>query len=459
MARSPLHVAVGGTQDVFYRRDSIVPLPLIERALGVFMWDEDGNEYIDASAGPMVSAIGHAHPAVVAAIAAQAARLDYAYTRVARNRPNLEYAERLCSLAGQGFERVFLTSGGSEAVEAALKLLRRHAVATGQESRRRVIALQPSYHGATITATAIGGDESQTTLLDGFAVVSDKVPAPLTYRLPEGHTVESYAASCADALEAAIVELGPETVLAFILEPVGGLSTGAVVPPPAFFSAIRDTCTRHGVKLVFDEILCGTGRCGSFLAAHHWPDALPDVVVLAKGLAAGYSPFGAVLAPAVLVDELAELGGFESSYSYNANPISCAAGLAVLDEFERLDLPARAVTVGAALRKGLEAIEERSPIVGDVRGLGMMLAVELVADKAAKAPLPAAALATERIRIHALRNGVMLYSRQTSGGRYGQWFMVAPPLTITDDEVDELLRRTETAVAGLHAELDAEGLL
>jgi adenosylmethionine-8-amino-7-oxononanoate aminotransferase len=459
MMRSPLHVAVGGTQDVFYRRDSIVPLPLIERAQGVFMWDEHGNDYIDASSGPMVSAVGHANPAILSAIAAQAARLDYAYTRVARNRPNLEYAERLCSLAGPGFERVFLTSGGSEAVDAAIKLLRRHAVATGQESRRRVIALQPSYHGATIAGTAVGGDESQATLLDRFAVVSDKVPAPLSYRVPDGHTPESYATNCAEALEAAILELGPETVLAFILEPVGGLSTGAVVPPPAYFGDVRETCTRHGVKLVFDEILCGTGRCGRFLTAQHWPDALPDVVVLAKGLAAGFSPFGAVLAPAALVDELAELGGYESSYSYNANPISCAAGLAVLDEFERLDLPARAVVAGAALREGLEAIAARSPIIGDVRGLGMLLAVEFVADKDTRAPLPAAALATERIRIHALRNGIMLYSRQTSGGRYGQWFMVAPPLTITDDEIVELLRRTEAAVTGLCAELKAEGLL
>lgn len=452
-------VAVGGTQDVFYGRDSIVPLPLIERAEGVFMWDADGKDYVDASSGPMVSAVGHGNPAVVAAIARQAAELDYAYTRVARNRPNLVYAERLCALAGPGFERVFLTSGGSEAVDAALKFLRRYAVATGQESRRRVIALQPSYHGATIAATAVGGDESQAALLDGFAIASTKVPAPLSYRVPDGQTPETYAASCAHALEQAIVELGPETVLAFILEPVGGLSTGAVVPPPSYFRAVREICSRYGVRLVFDEILCGSGRCGRFVTAHHWPDALPDVVVLAKGLAAGYSPFGAVLAPAALVDTLAELGGYESSYSYNANPISCAAALAVLDEFERLDLAERAVSAGARLREGLEAIGEGSPIVGDVRGLGMLLAVELVSDTQAKTPLPAAALAPERIRIHGLRNGVMLYSRQTSGGRYGQWFMVAPPLTITDREIGELLRRTEAAVADLHAELVAERFL
>jgi adenosylmethionine-8-amino-7-oxononanoate aminotransferase len=453
------HPVAGGTQDVFYRRGSSVPLPLIERAAGIYMWDEDGNEYIDASSGPMVSALGHGNGAVIEAISAQASRLDYAYTRVARNGPNLEYAERLTRLAGPGFERVFFTSGGSEAIDAAVKFLRWHAVAIGQASRRRVISLMPSYHGATIGATAMTGDDSLAAPLHRFALVSDSVPAPLSYRLPEGHSPQSYAAHCARALEAKILELEAENVLAFILEPVGGLATGAVVPPPEYLRAVRDICTRHAVHLIFDEVLCGTGRSGKLITAHHWPDALPDLIVMAKGLGAGYSPLGAVLAPASMVDELAALGGFESSYSYNANPISCAVGLAVLDEFERLGLLDRAVHVGALLRTGLEAMRDRSPIIGDVRGLGMLLAVELVADKDSELPLPAEALPTERIRTHGLRNGVMLYSRETSRGRFGHWFMIAPPLTISDDESAELLRRTEDAVTDLYEELVTEGIL
>ena len=444
---------------MFYRRGSSVSLPLIERAAGIYMSDEDGNEYIDASSGPMVSALGHGNDAVIEAMIGQAKRLDYAYTRVARNGPNLEYADRLARLAGPGFERVFFTSGGSEAIDAAVKFLRWHAVATGQASRRRVISLMPSYHGATIGATAMTGDDSLAAPLDRFALVSDSVPAPLSYRLPGGHSPPSYAADCARALEAKILELGAEKVLAFILEPVGGLATGAVVPPSEYFRAVREICTRHGVRLIFDEILCGTGRSGKLVTAHHWPDALPDLIVLAKGLGAGYSPLGAVLAPASIVDELAALGGFESSYSYNANPISCAVGLAVLDEFERLGLLDRAVHVGALLRTGLEAMRDRSPIVGDVRGLGMLLAVELVADKDSQLPLPVEAVPTERIRTHGLRNGVMLYSRETSRGRFGHWFMIAPPLTISDDESAELLRRTEGAVTDLYEELVTEGIL
>lgn len=447
----------GGTQDVYYSLHDIAPLPMIERASGVTMWDVDGNAYIDASSGPMVSAIGHGNSVVIDAMAAQAKTLDYAYTRVARNRPNLDYAARLAALAGPGFERVSLASGGSEAVDNAIKFLRQYALATGQGSRRRIISLMPSYHGATIATLAMGGNDGLAAFLDGIAVVSDTVPAPLSYRLPAHHTRESHAAECAAALESKILELGPENVLAFIIEPIGGLSTGAVVPPPGYFRAIRDICTRHGVYLVFDEILCGAGRTGKFVTAHHWPDCLPDIIVKAKGLGAGYSPLGAMLAPAAMVDELAALTGFEFSYSYNANPISCAVGSAVLDEFERHGLVERAERCGARLRAGLEAIMERSPIVGDVRGLGMLLAAELVADKKTKSPLPNELFPTEKVRIHGLRNGVMLYSRPTSGGRFGHWFMVAPPLTISDEECDELLRRTETALSDFSDELKSGG--
>ena len=449
---------LGGTQDIYYSSPAVVPLPMMERASGVHLWDEDGKEYIDASSGPMVSAIGHGNTRIIDAMAEQARKLDYAYTRVARNRPNLDYAERLAALAGPGFERVNLASGGSESVDNAIKFLRQYAIATGQQSRRRIISLMPSYHGGTMGTLAIGGNDGLAPFMEGFAVVSDTVAAPLSYRLPGGHTVESYAAQCAKALETKILELGPENVLALVIEPVGGISTGAVVPPAQYFRDIRDICTRHGVYLVFDEILCGAGRSGKFITAHHWPDALPDIIVKAKGLGAGYSPLGAMLAPAAMVDELAGLTGFEFSYSYNANPISCAAGLAILDEFERLALVDRARTVGAKLRAGLEAIRERSPILGDVRGMGMLLAVEMVADKESKEPLPNELLPTERIRILGLDNGVMLYSRPTAGSRFGHWFMVAPPLTITEEECRELLHRTEAAVAAFHRELKSAGV-
>lgn len=450
---------VGGTQDVFYSRASSVPLPMMARAEGVWFWDEDGNAYIDASSGPMVSAVGHCNPRVIDAMMRQARTLDYAYTMVARNRANLTYANRLAALAGPGFERVSLCSGGSEAIDNALKFVRQYCLATGQATRHRVISLDPSYHGATIGSLAAGGNIALQPFFDGFAVAAVTLPAPLSYRVPDGQTVDEYAGDCARALETKIAELGPENVLAFVLEPVGGLSTGAVVPPPSYFRAIRDICTRHGVFLIFDEVLCGAGRTGRFITAHHWANALPDIIVQAKGIGAGHAPLGAMWVSAKHADQLAATAGFDFSYSYNANPIACAVGLAVLDEFERLDLCSNATARGAQLRAGLERLKERYPIVGDVRGKGLLLAVELVADHVTKAWLPLEFAATKRLRIHGLNHGIMLYARVSAGSRFGQWFMVAPPLTITEAEIDEVLDRTEKAVRALCAEVQLAGLL
>jgi adenosylmethionine-8-amino-7-oxononanoate aminotransferase len=299
------------------------------------------------------------------------------------------------------------------------------------------------------------GDEALAPFLKDFAVMSEKVPAPVSYRLPDGHTVESYADACADALECRIQKLGPETVLAFVFEPIGGVATGCVVPPDRYFHRIREICSRYGIYLVFDEVLCGTGRSGRFLAAHHWPDALPDIVVMAKGLGSGYAPLGAVLIPAEMVDRLAELTGFNFSHTYNANPITCATGLAVLDEYERLDLVSAAAERGARLGDKLWSLAKTCSVIGDVRGRGLLMAIELVANQTTKARLPSAFLPTEKVRIHGLANGLILYSRRTAGGKYGDWFIVAPPLTITDAECDELVRRLAATFRDLEAEFRA----
>ncbi len=443
----------GGGQTAFYANSNIVPLPLIEKASGIYMWDSENNRYIDVSSGPVVSNIGHGNAVVAEAMATQARKMEYAFARLARNRPNMEYSERLARLAGVGFERVCLTSGGSEAMENAIKLLRQYAVATGKPSKTRIITCQPSYHGATIATLAMNGEIMMEPFLKGFAKPCSKVPAPFSYRIPPDHDSSSYARYCADCLESKISELGAENVLCFVIEPVGGLSTGCVVPPKEYIHRIREICTSHGIHLVFDEILCGMGRTGKFLAAHHWPRALPDIVTMAKGLASGYSPLGAVLAPAAMVDELTDLSGFEFQYSYNANPVSSAAGQAVLDEYERLDLINKASESGTIIREGLENLKKRFPIVGDIRGLGMLLAVELVANRQSKAALPNECQPADRVRMHGLNNGLIIYSRPTSGGKYGHWFLVSPPLTITRDEIAELIERLATTLADLSAEL------
>ncbi len=448
-----------GGQHAFYARDAIVPFPVIEHAAGVFMTGTDGSRYMDVSSGPVVSNIGHGNARVADAMAAQVKTVEYVFPRLAASRVSAAYATRLSGLAGPGFERAHLASGGSEAMENAIKFLRQYAVATGAPSKRRIITCEPSYHGATIATLAMNGEVTMAGFLDGFATPSLKVPAPMTYRVPDGVDARSYADRCVQALERTIVDQGPETVLAFVIEPVGGLSTGCVVPPDDYMRGIRQVCSHYGVHLVFDEILCGMGRTGKFLAARHWPDAKPDIVTMAKGMASGYSPLGAMLAPADMVDELAALTGFEFQYSYNAHPVSCAAGMAVLDEYQRHDLIARAETGGAQLRAGLEDLQTEHAVIGDIRGLGMLLAVELVADRATKAMLPNDLRPTDRIRIHGLDNGLLIYSRPTSGGKYGHWFIVAPPLTITPDEIDELLRRLDGTLAAFGAEMRALGAL
>ena len=437
----------GGAQDVFYAQNNIVPLPVITHTKGIFMWDENGNEYIDASSGPVVSNIGHGNERVADAMAEQARQMDFAYSRVARHQPNIALTDRIATLSGPGYERVALSSGGSEAMEIAIKFVRQYVVATGQPQRQNLLTCQPSYHGGTIATLGMSGDEALGGFFDGFGMTSHKVPAPLTYRLPKPHTPESYVNFALDALEAKIQELGPNTVLAFAMEPVGGLATGCTVPLPTYFEGIREICSRHGIFLIFDEVLCGTGRTGKFLNAHYYPDALPDIVVMAKGLGSGYAPLGATLFPARLVDHLSALTGFGFSHTYNANPITCATGLAVLDEYERLNLIDNAAAMGGYLRKHVWALADEFPIIGDVRGKGLLLGIELVADPDSKEPMAAQFLPTEKIRIHGLNNGLMIYSRRTAGGKYGDWFLLSPPLTITQAECDELLRRLRRTLA------------
>lgn len=450
---------VGSAQADFARPPGAARLPRIARAQGVWLYDTEGRAYLDASSGPVASNLGHGHPRILAAMEAQARRAVFAYPSQFESAANIEFSERLARLAGPGLDRAFVVSGGSEAIESAIKFLRQHAVVTGEASRWKVIGRQPGYHGNTLGALAVSGDDHAHEVFGPLLRAVPRVPAPLTYRLPPNHTAETHAMACAAALEEAILREGPETVLAFIMEPVGGLATGALVAPDAYHAEVRRVCTRHGVKLVYDEVMSGVGRTGRFLAADHWPEARPDVVVLAKGLSAGYAPMGAALVPEAMVARVAAAGGFMHGFTYSAHVMNCAVGAAVLREVEEAGLVARAARMGAVLRSGLEALQARNPLVGDVRGLGLLLAVELVADRATKAMIPLDRMAPYRVQELALRRGLALYCRRTSRGAYGDWLMVAPPLTIAEDEVGTLLERLGAVLDDYAAELRAEGVV
>ncbi len=336
-----------------------------------------------------------------------------------------------------------------------MKLARQYAITQGQATRWKVLSRNPSYHGGTMGAIGISGDPVSEAAFGPMTRLMPKVPAPFTYRLPEGHTAGTWADHCADALEEAILREGPETVLAFFLEPVGGLATGALVAPDRYYARVREICSRHGVLLVFDEVMSGAGRTGRFLAAHHWPEGRPDIVTLAKGIGAGYTPLGAVLASRGMVDALAEAGGFMNGFTYASNPLSCAIGQAVVAETLERGLIANAAAMGERLRERLLEVQAGSGIIGDVRGKGLLMAIEIVADRETKAILPAQARAIPRIVALGMERGLLLYSRRTANGKFGEWLMVAPPLIVTAEQVDTIAALIGETLAAFEKELRA----
>jgi adenosylmethionine-8-amino-7-oxononanoate aminotransferase len=451
--------AHGGAVQIFYQQRGTPRRPMVARAEGIYIWDTQGRRYVDASSGPVVSNIGHGNPRVLEAMIAQAKKVAFASRAVFENEPNIRLADLVTGLAGPGLERAFFVSGGSEATEAAIKLARQYAVVRGETARWKVIGREPGYHGASLGAAAVTGDPQSAAVFGALVKTMPKVPAPWTYRLPPNHDAESHARACAQALDDTIRREGPETVLAFIMEPVGGLATGALVAPGGYYRAVREICSRHGVLLIYDEVMSGAGRTGKFLAAEHWPEGRPDLVTLAKGIAAGYTPLGAVLAPTAMVEAVAEAGGFLHGHTYAANPLSCAIGLAVVREMLDGKLMANAEAMGALLRRRLEALQAQSRILGDIRGKGLLMAIEIVRDKETKAILPARSRAVYRIIELGLERGLALYSRRTADGKYGEWLMVSPPLIVTAEQVEEIVGLIGETLAAYEKELARDGLI
>jgi adenosylmethionine-8-amino-7-oxononanoate aminotransferase len=449
----------GGTVMSFYAKKGSPRPPEIDYAQGIYLYDTAGNRYIDITSGAVVSNLGHSNPRVVAAMIAQAKRVTFAYPRFFESRANVELSDRICALAGAGFDRAFFVSGGSEANESAMKMARQYAVATGQESRYKVISREPSYHGATLGALGVTGDSFSEALYAPMARISPKIPAPLTYRIPQGLSLQEHVAQCASALEMKILEEGPESILAFILEPIGGVSSGATVSPASYHQEIRRVCDRYGVLLIHDEIMSGAGRSGRFLASHHWEGCTPDFVTLAKGLAAGYTPFGAVITSNKVVEAIASHGGFAHGHTYFSNPFSCAVANAVLEEVTAQGLIERAAYAGEHLRAGLQNLMRSSRILGDVRGMGLLMAIEIVADKESKRAFPSELNVPARLTLHGLRHGIALYNRRANGGVYGDMQLITPPLISTNEQIDEMVMLLGRALSDLDSELTSLGLL
>lgn len=412
--------------------------PMLAEARGVHIWDVDGKRYLDGSSGAMVCNIGHSNPRVLEAMRRQMDKATFGYRLHFETEAAEKLAAKTASLAPEGLERVFFVSGGSEAVESAMKLARQWAVAVGQAQRWKVISRFPSYHGCTLGALAITGYTPLTAPFEPMMRPMPKIPAPRAWL--DGLDPDAVATGhhYADMLEAQIIQEGAETVLAFIVEPVGGASTGALPNPPGYLARVREICDRHGILLIHDEVMSGGGRTGRFFAAEK-DGVAPDIIAVSKGFAAGYAPLGAMIAHDRIVDPVLDMGGFLHGFTYAGNPLACAAGLAVIAEIEAQDMMANALRMGDALKARLTALMQRYDFIGDVRGTGLLLAFEMVSDRATRAPLPKALNAHSRLVDIAHDEGLIIYSRRARGGYDGDHFLIAPPMIVTDDDLEEIM--------------------
>jgi adenosylmethionine-8-amino-7-oxononanoate aminotransferase len=430
--------------------------PLLDRAEGVYVWDRNGKRYLDGCSGAMVSNIGHSNPRVLDAMRRQMERATFGYRLHFENEPAERLAARIAGLCPEGHDRVFFVSGGSEAVESCLKLARQHACATGQGSRWQVISRSPSYHGSTLGALAVTGYQPLTDPFLPMMRRMPSVPAPRCYLDRDSLSDAERGIRYADQLRDRILELGPETVLAFIMEPVGGASTGALVAPDSYYARVREICDEFGVLLIYDEVMSGAGRTGRYLAAEHW-NITPDIIALAKGLAAGYAPLGAMIARNEVIDPVLNSGGFQHGYTYAGNPLACAAGLAVTQEIFEQGLMEQATKVGEQLKQELEGLMARFPFIGDVRGKGLLLAFELVESRDTMKPLPAGFNAYLRLVELAYERGLIIYSRRTRDGVEGDHFMVCPPMIATSQHVAEIIDVLGQSLETLALELNLNG--
>jgi len=429
---------------LFYQ--SHLPRPELDRAEDIYLWDKSGKRYLDGSSGAMVSNIGHSNPAVLQAMRDQMEKSTFGYRLHFQTEASEALADKTAALCPDGLGRVFFVSGGSEAVESTIKLARQYALARGEAQRFKVISRAPSYHGSTLGALAVTGYAPLSAPFDPMMQRMPKIPAPRAYLdgldLEAPETGHHYA----DMLEAKILEEGPATILAFIVEPVGGASTGALVPPAGYLPRIREICDRYGILLIHDEVMSGGGRTGRFWGAEHW-DTVPDIISISKGFGGGYVPLGAMIARDDIVDTVMNAGGFAHGHTYAGNPLACAAGLAVINEIERHGLIQNAARMGDILKSRLSGLMNRYPFVGDVRGKGLLLAFELVSDRMSMSPLEKELNAYNRLVDIAYDKGLIIYSRRTRGGTSGDHFMVCPPMTITESGIDEIMD-------GLTASLD-----
>lgn len=415
---------------------------------GATITAEDGRIYLDASGGAAVSCLGHGHPDVIRAMHEQIDRLAYAHTSFFTTEVAEQLADQLVSTAPPGISHAYFVSGGSEAVEAALKMARQYFVEIGQPQRRHFIARRQSYHGNTLGALAVGGNEWRREQFKPLLIDVTHVAPCYEYRDRQpDESPEAYGQRLVQELEAAIQRLGPDQVMAFVAETVGGATAGVLTPVPGYFRGVRELCDRYGILLILDEVMCGMGRTGTLHACEQ-EGVAPDLITIAKGLGGGYQPIGAVLAQRHIVDAMHQGSGlFQHGHTYLGHAVACAAALAVQRVIQRDGLLAQVRRRGAFFQAQLQQAFADHPAVGDIRGRGLFWGVELVADRGSKQWFDPALRLHARIKREAMARGLMVYPMGgTVDGRCGDHILLAPPFIASEGELVQVAQTLRAAV-------------
>ncbi|MCG7628710.1 aspartate aminotransferase family protein [Epibacterium sp. MM17-32] len=432
---------------VFPRHSKSTP-PVAVAGDGCYLIDTNGKRYFDGSGGAAVSCLGHSDAAVIKAVQDQVAQLAFAHTGFMTSEPAEALADVLISQAPGALDRVYFVSGGSEATEAAIKLARQYHLERGEPQRRHLIARRQSYHGNTLGALAAGGNAWRRRQFDPLLIgVSHIAPCYEYVDRIEGESSFGYGQRVANELEAEILRLGPDTVMAFMAEPVVGATLGAVPAVEGYFKRIREICDQYGVLLILDEVMCGMGRTGHLFACEA-DGVAPDILCIAKGLGAGYQPIGAMLCTAAIYDAIAAGSGFfQHGHTYLGHPVATAAGLAVVTQMLERDLIARSAQMGERLQAALVDQFGQHPHVGDIRGRGLFRGLELVQDRESKAPFDPAHTVAARVKKAAFEAGLICYPMSgTRDGRSGDHVLLAPPFIMTDDQIDEVTDKLAVAL-------------
>ncbi|MDO9464420.1 MAG: aminotransferase class III-fold pyridoxal phosphate-dependent enzyme [bacterium] len=441
----------------FFARDLERDYPLAVRGKGSWVWDEKGKKYLDGCAGANVTGIGHGVVEIADAMADQAKKIAYVPPQHFLNQPTLDFSKKLIEMAPEGYARVMLLSGGSEAIENALKIARQFYVYTGKSAKYRIISRWQGFHGNTLAADSVSGKTDRRTIQMPMLMPVPHIVPACCYRCSFDKSYPGCGVMCAKDLERVIIQEGPEYISAFVSETIVGAAAGAVTPVPEYYPMIREICDKYDILWIADEVMTGVGRTGTFLAIEQW-GVTPDLVVLAKGLSSGYAPLAAILIQEKVFNAFSKSkSSYVGGHTYNAHPVTASVGLSVLDYLEKHRIIEGVKDKGRLLGDGLKSIADKISIVGDMRGRGLMWGLEFVKDKKTKLPFDPTLKICMQIVLKAMEKGLLVYPVSgCADGKRGDGVLICPPLTISNEEIDILIQKLEETLSEISKEIGSK---